>query len=149
MIDIAFLRAKTDLVALIQRTVKLTKRGKDWYGSCPFHAGDRSPSFSVVPAKGFWHCHGCGEHGDALDFVMRTEHLTLPEAAARLGGADASPETKRRLAQERQDRERIGLEVKRRQTIIDDFLDRNPASVAADLRICNTCRYPLACDCWQ
>lgn len=105
MIDIFALRASTDLVALISSRVKLTKRGKDWYGQCPFHSGDRTPSFSVVPAKHFFHCHGCGAHGDALDFVMRTEGLSLIEAARRLGGADASPEAKRRLDRERRDRE--------------------------------------------
>lgn len=106
MIDIPAIRASTDLVVLIRQRVKLTKRGKDWYGSCPFHAGDKTPSFSVVPAKRFFHCHGCGAHGDALDWIMRTENLTLPEAAARLGGTAASPETKRRLAAEKRERER-------------------------------------------
>lgn len=121
MIDIPAIRARIDIVALIRERVKLTKQGKDWYGSCPFHTGDRTPSFAVVPAKGFFHCHGCGAHGDALDFVMRTENLTLIQAAERLGGAKASSETNRRLATEKRQREREARIVAERERAVIDL----------------------------
>lgn len=114
MIDIATIRASTDLVALIQQRVKLTKRGKDWYGQCPFHA-EKSASFSVVPAKRFYHCHGCGAHGDALDFVMQIEGLSLPDAAARLGGARISAKDRRRLETEERERRHLAALAERQE----------------------------------
>ena len=131
MIDTALIRASTDLVALISKTVKLKRMGKDWYGRCPFHV-EKSASFSVVPAKRFYHCHGCGAHGDALDFVMQTEGVTLREAAARLGGAEASPAIRRRLAAEQAARDcAIALRAQR-DAEISEFYDRHPVSPVPD-----------------
>lgn len=101
MIDIAAIRAATNLVALIGERIELRRRSREYYGLCPFH-NERTPSFSVVPDKGFYHCHGCGAHGDALDWIMRTENLSLPEAAKRLGGEPADDATRERLAAEKQ-----------------------------------------------
>lgn len=127
MIDIAAILSSTDLVALISKTVALKRSGKDWYGRCPFH-NEKSSSFCVVPAKRMYHCFGCGAHGDALGFVMRAEGLTLPEAAARLGGAPADPQTKRRLAAEQKQREREAAARIRVDAEISAFYDRHPAS---------------------
>ena len=69
----------TDLLALVGQAVKLKKAGASWTGLCPFHA-ERSPSFQVVPEKGFYHCFGCGKHGDAFSWLMEREGLTFPEA---------------------------------------------------------------------
>ncbi len=52
-------------------------------GLCPFH-DEKSPSFNVNPSKGFFYCFGCGENGDVIDFVMKTDHLTFAEAIERL-----------------------------------------------------------------
>ena len=53
------------------------------WGCCPFHA-EKTPSFKVDPASGLWHCFGCGTGGDAIGFVMKTEHLDFPDAVRRL-----------------------------------------------------------------
>lgn len=72
-------RARTSLVDLIGRTVALKRAGRDHVGLCPFH-GERTPSFTVNEDKGFYHCFGCGAHGDAFGWVMDTGGLTFPEA---------------------------------------------------------------------
>lgn len=69
----------TDLLTLVGQAVKLRKAGAAWSGLCPFHS-ERSPSFQVVPDKGFYHCFGCGKHGDAFSWVMEREGLNFPEA---------------------------------------------------------------------
>ncbi len=69
----------TDLLTLVGQAVKLRKAGAAWSGLCPFHS-ERSPSFQVVPEKGFYHCFGCGKHGDAFSWVMEREGLNFPEA---------------------------------------------------------------------
>ena len=55
-------RARVDLVEVIGESVPLKRSGKDWKGRCPFHE-DKTPSFYVVPDKGFYKCFGCGESG--------------------------------------------------------------------------------------
>jgi DNA primase len=59
--------------------VVLKKRGSNLLGVCPFH-NERTPSFTVSPAKGFYKCFGCGKAGDSVTFMMEHEHLTFPEA---------------------------------------------------------------------
>ncbi|MBL8703888.1 MAG: DNA primase [Rhodospirillales bacterium] len=96
------LRARVSLPALIGRRVRLTKRGKEHTGLCPFHS-EKSPSFTVNDDKGFFHCFGCGAHGDAIGFVMRADSLSFPEAVERLAGEAglevprASPEEAQRF----------------------------------------------------
>ncbi|MHB9132302.1 MAG: DNA primase [Armatimonadota bacterium] len=81
--DVDEVRERTDLLAVISQHVTLKKQGGRYTGLCPFHQ-EKSPSFSVDPQKGFWHCFGCGKGGDAFTFVMQLEHLTFPEAMERL-----------------------------------------------------------------
>lgn len=59
--------------------VSLKRRGANLLGLCPFH-NERTPSFTVSPAKGFFKCFGCGKAGDSVNFIMEHEHLTFPEA---------------------------------------------------------------------
>ncbi len=73
----------TDLVALIGQAVKLRKQGAAWVGLCPFHS-ERSPSFQVLADRGFYHCFGCGKHGDAFSWIMEREGLTFPETMEQL-----------------------------------------------------------------
>jgi len=85
-IDPAFcdeLRGRVGLSVVIGRVVALKKRGREHTGLCPFH-GEKTPSFTVNDAKGFFHCFGCGAHGDAIGFVMKALGLTFPQAVAEL-----------------------------------------------------------------
>ncbi len=75
------LRARVAMPSLVGRRVRLAKSGRQWKGCCPFHT-EKSPSFYVYD-DGF-HCFGCGAHGDAIAFVMRTEGASFPEAVERL-----------------------------------------------------------------
>ena len=79
------LRNRLSLAEAIGRRVKLTRRGREFVGLCPFHH-EKSPSFTVVEEKNFYHCFGCGAHGDVIGFTMRTEGLPFPEAVERLAG---------------------------------------------------------------
>jgi DNA primase len=74
---------KTDLVELINRTVSLEKKGKNYFGLCPFHS-EKTPSFSVEPERKFYHCFSCGEKGDAITFLEKTKNLTFIEAVEQL-----------------------------------------------------------------
>jgi DNA primase len=75
------LRARTPLPALIGRKVRLARAGRQWKGCCPFHS-EKTPSFHVY--EDHYHCFGCGEHGDAISFVMKSEGLGFMEAVAQL-----------------------------------------------------------------
>lgn len=72
-------RARVNLVELISGHTNLKQAGRTFKGLCPFHK-ERSPSFTVDPAKGFYHCFGCGAGGDAFKFVMEIHGLAFPEA---------------------------------------------------------------------
>lgn len=80
--------AKTDIVALIQESIKLKKMGANYSACCPFHH-EKTPSFTVSAHKQFYHCFGCGAHGNAISFMMEYQALSFVEAveklAARLG----------------------------------------------------------------
>ncbi|MDP1830628.1 MAG: DNA primase [Geothrix sp.] len=94
-------RDATDLLALVGQAVKLRKQGSAHVGLCPFHA-ERSPSFQVVANRGFYHCFGCGKHGDAFAWLMEREGMTFPEALeqlARAAGIDL-PERRERPSAE-------------------------------------------------
>ena len=72
--------ARVDLVQFIgQRLPELKKAGHDYTACCPFHS-ESSPSFTVSPKKGFYHCFGCGKHGEAINFIMEYEGLKFIEA---------------------------------------------------------------------
>ena len=77
------LRARVDLGEVVGRHVKLTRRGREYVGLSPFQT-EKTPSFTVVPEKGFYHCFSSGEHGDVIDFVMKVEGLAFPDAVERL-----------------------------------------------------------------
>jgi len=79
------LRARVSLSGLVGRRVKLERRGREFAGLCPFHH-EKTPSFYVVDDKNFFHCFGCGAHGDAIGFVMRADNLDFLEAVEKLAG---------------------------------------------------------------
>ncbi|EPE63317.1 DNA primase [Exiguobacterium sp. S17] len=80
---IAEVKQATDIVDLISERVELKKQGHRLVGLCPFHS-ENSPSFSVSPEKGMYHCFGCGAGGNVFTFVMETEGLSFPETIERL-----------------------------------------------------------------
>ncbi len=73
------LLARVDIVDVVGRYVQLKKGGANYLGLCPFH-NEKSPSFTVSPAKQFYHCFGCGVHGSAIGFVMEYSGLSFIEA---------------------------------------------------------------------
>lgn len=75
--------AKTDIVSLIQESVKLKKAGANYSACCPFHH-EKTPSFTVSANKQFYHCFGCQAHGDAIRFLMEHQSLSFVEAVERL-----------------------------------------------------------------
>jgi DNA primase len=75
--------ARADLLDVIGARVALKKAGSNYKGLCPFH-NEKTPSFSVSPDKGFYHCFGCSAHGNAIDFIMRYENRSFPEAVEAL-----------------------------------------------------------------
>jgi len=99
---------RTDLVALVRETVELRKAGAAFVGRCPFHA-EKTPSFNVHPARGIFHCFGCGVGGDAFAFLMQRDGLSFPEAlrllaertGVRLEEHEQTPEEEERARRQR------------------------------------------------
>lgn len=79
------LLARLDIVDIIDARVKLKKKGKNYSACCPFH-NEKTPSFSVSQEKQFYHCFGCGAHGNAIDFMMEYERLDFVETIDELAG---------------------------------------------------------------
>ena len=77
------LRERLSIVDVVGRRVPLVKKGQNYWGCCPFH-NEKTPSFSVNEAKGFYHCFGCGEHGDIISFVMKSENVDFKTAITEL-----------------------------------------------------------------
>ena len=102
------LKNRADIVRIIGEHVQLKKKGSSWMACCPFHQ-EKTPSFSVNPAKGFYHCFGCEKSGTVYNFLMEVEGLSFPEAVKKV--ADVSgvplPETveDRDFARQKQKRE--------------------------------------------
>jgi len=103
------LLARVDLVEVVGRYVPLRKGGANFVGLCPFHA-EKSPSFTVSPSKQFYHCFGCGAHGNAIDFLMAHTGASFPEAVHDLAQQtgltvpddERSPQERARAAAQRQ-----------------------------------------------
>ena len=84
------LNERADLVELVGRQVKLERRGSNFVGLCPFHT-EKTPSFTVSPEKGFYHCFGCGANGNALGFIQQhyaADFLTAVEKLAMMQGME-------------------------------------------------------------
>ena len=114
------LLSRTDVVEIVGRYVQLKKGGSNFMGLCPFH-GEKSPSFSVSPAKQFYHCFGCGKNGNAINFLMEHTGMTFVEAVKDLAQQyglqvpeeDASPQDRARAVEQRQ-----------KQTTLTDVLEK-------------------------
>jgi len=112
------LLARTDIVEVVRRHVELRRTGANWSGLCPFHA-EKSPSFTVAPSKQFYHCFGCGAHGNAVGFLMEHSGLGFVDAVKDLAQQagmtvpeeDSTPEERERAAA-----------LKQRQATLSDVL---------------------------
>lgn len=100
------LRNRLTLSEVIGRRVKITRAGREFKACCPFHK-EKSASFTINDAKGFFHCFGCGAHGDVIGFTMRQENRSFPEAVEILAGMagmqvpKSSPEEAKRYEEEK------------------------------------------------
>jgi len=112
------LLARTDIVEIVRRHVELRRTGANWSGLCPFHA-EKSPSFTVAPSKQFYHCFGCGAHGNAVGFLMEHSGMGFIDAVKDLAQQagmsvpeeDSTPEERERAAA-----------LKQRQATLSDVL---------------------------
>ena len=91
------LRARTLLSAVIAPSVKLIKAGREYKACCPFHS-EKTPSFTVNDEKGFYHCFGCGAHGDAIRFLTDARGLPFMDAVKELAGQGRHGGPRRRPA---------------------------------------------------
>jgi DNA primase len=114
-------RARADIVEVVGEQITLKRAGKDFSALCPFHH-EKTPSFYVVPAKGFYKCFGCGESGDVFSFLMKRGGLTFQDAvrdlAARVGVEVPDP----RVGREAEEPNRVLYEAI---AFADDFFRRN------------------------
>ena len=91
------LNERADLAEIVGARVKLQRRGGNYFGLCPFH-NEKTPSFSVNPGKGFYHCFGCGAHGRALTFLSHYnggDFIAAVEELARMLGVAVPRDGKR------------------------------------------------------
>jgi len=84
------LLGRVDIVDVVDRHVKLKKAGANFSACCPFH-NEKTPSFTVSPSKQFYHCFGCGAHGNAIGFLMEYSGLAYPEAIRALAETVGMP----------------------------------------------------------
>ena len=111
------LKDRADLVRIIEPYAELKKKGSSWMGCCPFHQ-EKTPSFSVVPHKGFYHCFGCQKSGTAINFLMEIEGLSFPEAIKKVAEISGVPlpepvddEKYQRSKKRREEKKKIADEV--------------------------------------
>ena len=104
------LRSQADIVNIVSEYVTLTKKGRNYWGCCPFHQ-EKTPSFSVAPDKGFFYCFGCQAGGDAFRFLMRIENIGFGEAVKLLAQKlnIPVPENERTEAERQKEKEREAI----------------------------------------
>lgn len=128
--------ARADVVEIVGRYVQLKKSGANFMGLCPFH-GEKSPSFSVSPTKQFYHCFGCGVHGNAIGFLMEHAGMGFVEAVHDLAGQyglqvpedDASPEERARAAGQRQKQATLSEVLEKAGEAYRKQLRQSPAAI--------------------
>jgi DNA primase len=103
-------RAAADIVDVIGEFVQLKKAGREYKANCPFHE-ERTPSFYVVPAKGFYKCFGCGKSGDVFSFVMERQGLDFVEAVKHVAGRAGVQVREVKRSQEEEDPNRPLYEI--------------------------------------
>lgn len=103
-------RHEADILQVVSEHVALHKKGHRYWGSCPFH-GEKTPSFSVVPDKGFYYCFGCQSGGNAFQFLMQVENISFGEAARKLAQQFGVPlpEIEKNAEEEKKERQQKKL----------------------------------------
>ena len=114
------LRAQADIVSIVSEYVPLNKKGRNYWGCCPFHQ-EKTPSFSVAPEKGFFYCFGCQAGGDAFRFLMRVENIGFGDAVKLLAQKLNIPVPERERTEAEKLREREREEILRANTLARDF----------------------------
>ncbi len=105
------LRDRLSLSEIIGRRVKITRAGREFKACCPFHS-EKSPSFYINDDKQFYHCFGCGAHGDVIGFTMRNDNLSFIEAVeslASLAGMQVPQQTPQDIIRAKQEKDLYGL----------------------------------------
>lgn len=104
------LRSRLPISDVVGEKVKLTRKGREYIGLCPFH-NEKTPSFTINEAKGFYHCFGCGAHGDIVRFEMEANGLPFMDAVEKLAHKAGVPMPK--FSKEH------SLEQQKRQSLFD------------------------------
>ena len=78
------IRNTADIYDIVAQYVDLKKRGRNYFGLCPFHS-EKTPSFSVAPDKQIYHCFGCGAGGNVFSFIIEHQKISFIEAVQQLG----------------------------------------------------------------
>ena len=124
------LLARVDVVDVVNQRVPLQRAGHEYKARCPFHE-EKTPSFTVSPAKQFYHCFGCGAHGSAIGFLMEYDGLSFPEAVEELA-ASVGMELPREIAFEQGPDHRPLYEIlERAATWYRDQLAHHPSAPEA------------------
>lgn len=87
--DITHIKQENPIAEVIGRSLELKRSGREFVALCPFH-GEKTPSFTVTPEKGFFKCFGCGAQGDVIDFTRRMHNVDLRRACEMLGAQEAA-----------------------------------------------------------
>ena len=101
-------RMKNDIVDVVSQYVKLNKRGSTYFGLCPFH-NEKTPSFSVTPAKQMYYCFGCGAGGNVFNFVMEYENYTFGEALKHLADRAGGSFRRLNIPEKQRRKQNVGL----------------------------------------
>ncbi len=122
-------KEESDIVEWIGRYTKLEKKGRNYMGLCPFHT-EKTPSFSVQPEKGYYHCFGCGAGGDVIKFLMEKEGLGFIEAVEKLA-EDLHIDLKPSFRDTATDKKRERMVAMNREAALYymEILSRNPYSL--------------------
>ena len=126
-------RSRNDIVDVISGYVRLQKKGSTYFGLCPFH-NEKTPSFSVSPAKQMYYCFGCGAGGNVITFIMQYENYTFQEALQMLADRAGIDLPKQELTAEQRkaaDRRAKILEVNKLAAKYFYTLLRNPQGARA------------------
>jgi len=124
------LLSRVDIVDVISPHVELKRSGSSWMGLCPFH-GEKSPSFSVVPAKQFYYCFGCGAGGDAIRFLTEQLGMSFVEAVRDLAGRTGMSVPEEQVSPEERERRDT---LRQRRLSIGEVLDRAAGFYRAQLK---------------